>query len=170
MDEISLNQRSILSGGYRGIAFEMNEPHDGYKWTYYVFLNLENFADRELAESLWLEGQTDERFPKRKYYDYYRNAFLTDLEFHGGITWYSKRFNSSDQRIIKIGCDYGHLWDEGKYYTQYMVLRDVQATIDDVHRKSQYLVNCQGNGNLYPEESGRYENSRFSSNEWLATK
>ncbi|MDA3779876.1 MAG: hypothetical protein PF487_06610 [Bacteroidales bacterium] len=56
---------------------------------------------------------------------------MTELDWHGGLTWYSKEhgFDGSG-KVIKIGCDYSHLWDEGQYYDLDQVKFDCKRTIE----------------------------------------
>lgn len=52
---------------------------------------------------------------------------------HGGCTWYSKESTVDDKkRLVKFGCDYSHLWDEGKTYTLESVYSDVKNSINSL--------------------------------------
>jgi hypothetical protein len=161
---------TITRGSYRGIGFEINHPTENYKFTYYISLNLRNIKDIELADSLWLEA-VPTGYGNSKTYNYYDVPLFGKIHFHGGITWYSKSFNSNDNKLVKIGCDYNHSWDEYKYYDIEMVLEDVKQTIDDIHKEIVYLMFCHGDGSLIPEPLGKYsKHGDFWSNAYIQNK
>lgn len=124
---------------HRGVTYTLN--HHGISsyssrgiWCYYLHL-LENMFQR--AEDFALFNRepevTEYAGSKREHYDYYS---IPDLEFHGGVTFYSKDgFMDRDGNrftALKIGCDYNHLWDEESGYWQGMedVARDAMRSID----------------------------------------
>jgi hypothetical protein len=146
---------TITRGNYRGIVFEINHPDENYKFTYYISLDLERFQDKEFADSLWLTA-TETGIGKQKRYKYSDIDFFNEIHFHGGITWYSKLFSLNDDRIIKIGCDYNHSFDQWNFYDLDDVLNDVRKTIDDIHENSTYLLFCHGDGSLVQENKGLY--------------
>ena len=142
----TIEPREVMQtrGVYKGVSYNICHPFSHYKWTYYIYLRLDLFQDKELAESLWLTAEKpDERF-ETKFYRYYNNKLINNLWFHGGCTWYSKEYDSNDNRVIKIGCDYSHLWDEGRHYTIDGVLEAAKATIDDLHENYVYGEACEG--------------------------
>lgn len=144
----------LTRGEYRGIPFEINHPDNGYSFAYYVYLNLEHFEDKQLAESLWVDAVKGEF---RKIYRMEKIPFLNDIYFHGGLTWYSKSFSLSDDRVVKAGCDYGHDFDQYRFYDIHMVLEEVKRTINDIHDSTKYLMYCNGCGELVSETEGRYD-------------
>ena len=128
-----LIKETVWCGAYKNIAFEVNEPTENYKWRYYIFIKLDWIQDKELANDLWLETEDITIVPERprRSYPYMQNSFLSSLEFHGGITWYSKKYDIEGRKVIKIGCDYNHAFDERRIYSKSDVFDDVKATIND---------------------------------------
>ena len=132
--KMELIERNLQKGAYRKIAFEISEPTEEYNfYNYYIYIVLDFIQDEEMADDLWLEPVDGTIIPERprKMYPYLENPLLSSLDFHGGITFYSKYFDSQDRRQIKIGCDYNHLFDQDRYYNQSEVLEEVKNTIDD---------------------------------------
>lgn len=85
-------------------------------WTYYLSFHERQFT-LEQFNKLWLKPIREATQTKRVMYNYDVHPF-TELELHGGITFYEKSggTESSPIRVVKIGCDYNHLWDrEGGY-------------------------------------------------------
>lgn len=157
---------------YRGITCEIAESESVLPeywpkgWTYYIYLRPDRFEDAELGRSVWLRAKPLAR-TERKHFDYYRNEFLSSLEFHGGITYYSQEIVGG-VRAIRVGCDYQHLWDDGRTYRLDDLVRDAKATVDDLHKRCSYFFWCHGNGKLYHESEGVYIQGNFHSNEYLA--
>lgn len=103
-------------------------------WNYYVYLSeskIENFS------SFWLEQEIKEFSvggTKYLHCDYY-NSPLSDVYWHGGVTlWEPLNERLLGQRIIKIGCDYSHLFDQenGYDYTLEDVYSDCIHTIEEL--------------------------------------
>ncbi len=133
-----MEEKMEWSGKYRNIYFKICnfDYGDGKKdkWTFYVYINL-NQMPRRIAEKLWLKPKRT-KFPSgyRTHYDYYVWPFK-DMEFHGGITWYSKQTGfDKNPRIIQVGCDYMHLWDAEQLYNQNYIESDVKQCIDSLYR------------------------------------
>lgn len=124
-------------GDYKGVDFEINNltssPNDIYPsgethWTYYLHLRLNGIPEENDPDSYWLERKKNGTY---RYYAYYKHSVMSDLDWHGGITWYSKeRGFDGEERVIKIGCDYSHLWDEGYYHDLEDVKNDCKRTIE----------------------------------------
>ncbi len=136
----AINNRSVWYGVYRGVRFEINrftysETDTEYKWTHYIILNIDEQLRHEMAEKFWLEPEyrkMSEESRERLHYDYYKSP-VGDIEFHGGCTFYSKETKIDDKiRVVKIGCDYQHLWDEGKHYDLNYVYTEVKQSIDSL--------------------------------------
>lgn len=132
------NTREVTMFRYRDIFVEVKAPQkpaiemDG--WVYYLYLQLDWFEDTALGESLWLPLVGDDRPMYRPNY----HEFLVSLWWHGGLTWYSKHLGLQEERVIQVGCDYQHLWDQGQHYTRDQVMRDAQRTIDNLHDQVVY--------------------------------
>lgn len=173
-----IKDKKVWAGSHLGVGFEINnwktEPntidhHWREHWTYYIFLHIDRIPEQYDPESFWLSGN---KIGRHVHYNYYEHPILGSIEFHGGCTWYSKEqgFDESE-RVIKIGCDYQHYWDEGKQYRLESVLRDVQNTIEDFRNKvAMYKYWCSGNGKLYDLEDGIIKDESFFSNEYYGDK
>lgn len=168
-------------GVYRGVNFEINKfksfsgMAQSFSWTHYLWIHLNRIP--ETYTSLWLKGKKDERFG-RVHYDYHKNEIINGIEFHGGCTWYSKEYGfDGDKKVIKIGCDYQHLWDEGRIYSLEYVLSEVKKSIDSfISLVPDYKYRCCGNGKLYSHNEGIEKDGSFYSMEyygkeqWFADK
>jgi len=171
--EVKESKLKKWAGIYRGVNFEINNWPNGYdgkeNWTYYLILCLSRIPEENKPNSYWLKGKKQRSFIN---YDYYKHPVINNIEFHCGITWYSKeRGFDGDEKVIKIGCDYSHYWDEGHYYDLQTVQYDVKNTIDKfLEFVPDYKYWCSGNGNLYSLKDGILENGRFVSNEYLNSK
>jgi hypothetical protein len=138
-----LQYRITYSGTHKNISYEI--VHWGINrgeytplnngngcWNYYLYISertWENFSD------FWLPSEVCEFSPSgTKYFniDYYSSPLNVD-QWHGGITlWEQKNAELAPQRYIKIGCDYQHLHDQGRYYDVSDLVADVYATIDAI--------------------------------------
>ena len=140
---MKLQESNLVTGIYNDIIFEISKPVDNYEfYNYYIYIVLDFIEDDDVAEELWLEPMDGTIIPERprKRYPYLENDLLIDLDFHGGITYYSKGFDSEDRRRIKIGCDYNHLSDQYRVYNQSEVISDIKNTIDDFLNKVDYKL------------------------------
>ena len=168
--EIAENKTRKWSGIYRGVNFEINNwqnKWDGKEnWTYYLILFLDRIPEENNPKSYWLRG-------RKNYghilYDYYEHPVIGNISFHGGCTWYSKeRGFDGDEKVIKIGCDYSHLWDEGRYYNLNIVISDLRNTIDKfLEFVPDYKYWCCGNGKLYNLIDGIVKDGNFYSREYF---
>lgn len=131
----------VWTGVHNGVRFEINnyayedgKPLD--KWTHYLWIRLDEQLSKEVADSLWLKPRPERMRPNGKVwvtYDYYDSP-IRKIVFHGGCTWYSKESTEDDPlRVIKVGCDYQHIWDEGKNYTLDYVYEQVKLSIMSFH-------------------------------------
>lgn len=160
----TIKHKEVWNGEYRGIKFEIQKFHlcEKEAWTYYIYINLERIPKKYKPNSFWLRDKNG-----KGHYDYYSHC-MSDIQFHGGMTWYSKVFSSKIHRIIKIGCDYQHYHDEGCYYHVDMIILDVKETIDSFRDMIKgYKYWCIGNGGLYDESEGTIENGVFHSNDYI---
>ena len=112
------------------VKIEHQYSFTGDCWTYYLYLSPERIPDKEKAEGIWLPPTYDDK--DRVHYDYYECCWLSELGWHGGVTWYSKESSpDARMRLIKIGCDYQHAWDRDQYYNVEMIEQDAKATIEE---------------------------------------
>jgi hypothetical protein len=87
--------------------------------------------DKKLADSLWIDG---EKSAEASHYTYvpYGLSPLGNVEMHGGITFYARHIADNGDRLVEIGCDYNHSWDDGRDYKIEHVIMEARATVDDV--------------------------------------
>ena len=173
-----IKEKKVFSFVYRGISVEINNwkeenSYDGKTnhWTYYLFLNLSRFTDEKLARKLWIQAKaqnpkSEKPCERRKYHGYSKISFLNSIDFHGGITYYSKLYSHYGEKMIQIGCDYDHLYDNPDHETIESVKNDAIRSIDDFYSKTEYLLMCQGNGELVKESEGIYYQNCFYSLEY----
>ena len=156
----NLRQKTVWSGTHRGITFEIQNFKTGgtpsfpekYCWTFYLFLNMKQIPDN-MRDAFWLAPKSDDK--GRISYDYYE-SIISDLDWHCGITWYSKISGlDGDTEIVKIGCDYQHYWDEGRNYDVEYVRREAVQCIESLFSKVPDMkVWCRGCGAYYKPDDG----------------
>lgn len=155
--EIKLREKRLWSGVHREIAFEVvnwsffNKDEERAldwidrsptgNWNFYLYLHEKKCVD---FKSLWLRDKI-KRWSKggAKYCsnDYsYTASRVARIDFHGGITYYEKMGHSKEFRCIKVGCDYAHLWDEGKEYDEKEVASDAVRAIDSAYDLGMFFV------------------------------
>lgn len=133
----------VYAGTYMDIQYEIRnwEMGDGKPgWAFYIFLREAQIPER-FAE-VWLKGKKME-FSKHIMYNY-NNTFIDNLDWHMGCTFYEKvaGFDKSP-RVVKIGCDYQHLYDEGKIYQIDYVMREAEMCIESLHSMVKVLKWCR---------------------------
>ena len=120
-----LRHKNVWHGEYKGFMFEIvNWSFGTYgdkqdKWNHYVLI--QEWKQKELFEQLNKFVQDGGEF------DYYA-APCADWEWHYGITYGEK----TSPRVIKVGCDYQHAWDEGRQYDLDFVYSEALKTIDSI--------------------------------------
>ena len=123
MKEFKGNQRWI--GIYKSIKFEIvkwnndytpetEQFNTGYKWCAYIFVK-----PRRIKVS---NGRID-------YYKMY-----SDVEMHGGITYWHRVQNSTKDIVDCIGCDYCHSWDYKDSYDHKLIDRDEEEILFDIKK------------------------------------
>lgn len=139
----ALRYKEEWSGTHQGVPFKINfwgkntSMNDGHGvWNYYVFLR-EDFTPN--FESLWLEDTVYKwkpEAPGRITHDYYKIP-ASDVDWHGGVTYYSKHGHTDGYRCVELGCDYSHLWDAEAGYPHDLawVLGDCIETINQLVEK-----------------------------------
>jgi hypothetical protein len=134
-EEPKLSNHKSYYGVYKGVQFEIKNfwtEYSGNSWCHYIRINLDKQLTKEQADKFWLEPKKRETLSGHRIsYDYY-DSIINGIEFHGGCTWYSKESSPDepDNRVVKIGCDYQHLWDEGNSYGLNYVYDEVKQSID----------------------------------------
>lgn len=183
------SHKDVWNGTYRGIAYEVCRwRHETGKslasvgpihltltkdnWNYYLHINMKQVPEEYLARfdaKVVTEGDWAK---KHLHYDEH-STVLADLEWHCGITFYEKTIHPDGHTmIIKAGCDYAHLYDEGVVFDIDSVERDAKATIDDLWDKAPYLlVWCQQDGCMASPNDGEVnEHGSFVCNGCLKKK
>jgi len=152
-----MRNKIVWGDEYRGIHFQIenfsfseNEPKD--KWAFYLFIKLDQMPG-DVAKRFWLEP-TKQLIGNRKTYAYYEEALINGIDFHCGCTWYSKESGfDDDPRIVKIGCDYQHLYDEDQSYSAESIAFDAKQAIDSLIKMVPNIkVRCGWTGK-YVEET-----------------
>jgi len=105
--------------------------------------------DKEVADKFWLPPHYDEK--GRVSYRYY-DSIISNIEFHGGCTWYSKESSIDEKdRHIKVGCDYQHSWDMGTDYGLNYIKNQAELSIESLLNITPVLVHCSGCGVYYED-------------------
>lgn len=126
-------------------------------WTFYVYFKEEFFQSAEDWALFDLPNQIHE------FYGTTREDFpyddIPEFSWHGGPT-YGKRgdYLGRDGKrwnYVKIGCDYGHLWDrEGGFPDDLAsVRRDAERVVDELHKRFPQNLICSWSGKVaHPSE------------------
>ena len=136
----------VYTGKYKGVPYEIRKWHGGYStiWNYYLYFIEEQMPDDFGA--IWLKGKRmvlDGRKTRHTHYKY-EETWIGDLEWHCGCTYYEKSSGfDGAPRSVKAGCDYNHIWDEGRSYSIDQIERDVAECIDSLLRRVKVLLWCQ---------------------------
>lgn len=172
--------KDVWTGQHMGVSFEINhwvskgfsfQPEEKHNWTHYIYLWVDRIPESHNPLSFWIKGKKHENYSHISY-DYYGHSVINSIEFHGGITWYSKEAGfDGAKKIIKIGCDYQHAWDDGQEYDIDYVLSEVQKTIESFRLLvPDYKYWCTGNGKLYDLKDGVLIDETFHSFEYYSDK
>lgn len=134
-----LDHGEYWHGTYKGVGFKIvkwplkHRPdlfgHE-FVWNYYIYLNLDKINEAD-AKKLWIRAYANKYSHGRKMYRYYDCKPLTDIEMQGGITWYKKSYGLQDEKIIEIGCDYNHAWNDREYQLE-EIYEDLKQSIESV--------------------------------------
>ena len=143
-----------------GLRFEVHRWRIGDKpaWNYYIHIPIEQLP-RDARTTFNLRGKTTQFSPDgRRYlrYEYGSAMVVSDLDWHGGITFYEKhRDEWGKVDGYKLGCDYLHLWDEDMEYDSESVAREARASIDKLYEHIPDLrQRCTWDGKYYPTDEG----------------
>ncbi len=169
---IKARESNKWKGEYNGVRFEVVkwsfddclEDSEKIIWNFYLFISIPQLPVK-LRKQFWLKGTKKET---RVSYDYYKSP-VADIEFHYGCTYYAKTCGfDGDKKIIQVGCDYNHYWDEGHEYRIEEVLLDVKAAINSFWELvPDYKCRCHGTGKFYRRNKGTFNGKgAFFSNEY----
>jgi hypothetical protein len=166
---MKLNKKDVWAGMYRGVTFEITNWGERirsfsenwrytHNWNYYIFIPLDLVKNKDLRQKLIAKRK------KTSYgtiYDYDNVPMIHSIDMHGGVTYYDV-LAGRKSRIIKIGCDYGHLYDEAWAETVDSVSSDCKKTIDTLKDSGVLYNRCQGNGKIVEEKDGYYTKDKDS--------
>jgi len=153
--EVGNDKVIVYHDTYRGVTWEINhiERTYGQWWTYYILLNRNRMEPEQFElfnapiETYELGGK------KRKHYDYNK---IPSIDLHGGCTFYNKDKNTSlEYFILKIGCDYHHIWDEEQSYQLEDIIADVKKSIDSFLSRYTYKRWCGNCGAIVNISDGK---------------
>lgn len=137
-----MRETKIWRDKYKDISFEINnfQIGDTDQWTFYLIIRLEQMPEK-IRDRFWLKPsyfKTNRKWKmkRRMYYNYNEEPLIENIVWHGGCTWYSKlkSFDDPKNKVIQIGCDYAHAWDQGQYYNIDFVLSETKTAIDSLYR------------------------------------
>jgi len=165
LQEMAGEKKTQWGGTYNGVNWEIQnfgerihgEP--GGNWTFYLYFHLNKIPKENDPDSFWLSSKPDDK--GRVHYDYYKHGILSSIEWHCGMTWYSKESGFDGAiRTVKAGCDYSHYWDEQQSYNVEYVLMEVKDAIDSFRKMVPgYKYHCGRWGGLHsPSEVEILEN------------
>jgi hypothetical protein len=129
-NKIELKHKDMWTFKYRDIYCEIHHWGVGYMcdgkgmWNSYIYLmkdKVKNFDD------LLCKGRKGSYGKNWKY-----EEIKQDFNFHGGITFYEVIRNEFNGKTIgvKIGNDYGHLYDDEVTWSEEKLLIDLKKVID----------------------------------------
>jgi hypothetical protein len=111
--------------------FRFGETDHQDRWTFYLYLALEQFPESlrdqmKTKVTFLTSGSRIETLPD--------DSFINTLDWHCGITYAAKETkDETPLTLYKYGCDYQHLWDEGKLYSAKELEVDAKACIDSLY-------------------------------------
>jgi len=161
--QTELQHSDIWTGRYRGITFKIKrwrwsaESKDN--WAYYLYVNEQQFPKSE-RDAYIISPTKDTKGRLR--YDY-MNCGWNNIDAHGGWTFYERSGGYLDTPCgIKIGCDYGHCFDEGCRYDEKEILVEVQRSIDQLHNAvTGFMVWSEMDGNYRTEAETETFNAEY---------
>lgn len=160
---MKLNHKDIWSFIYRGISVEI--VHWGVsdycpkgKWNLYLYINTDNIGNKELKKTFLPKLEKVSWGGKNnKIYDIYSCSLANGLDLHGGVTYLNVE-NVNGRKILKVGCDYSHLYDDLKTWNENILANHGMAAVNKLHELTNILIFCSGHGGFYPESAGEYTN------------
>jgi hypothetical protein len=155
-----LREKQLWKGtSPEGIAYEIQFWGKGHMcdgqgmWNYYIVIPQDQLRAADW-EKVWLPVVSMHRWSSGRAspsYDEY-SSILSAGEFHGGITFYEKGCDpDGDHKWIKVGCDYGHLWDRevGYAYSLDYVQGDALRTCKKLAEVLNPLARCTYTGQYF---------------------
>jgi len=161
------NKLNTYYGKYLGIPYEIvyksaDDVADKYyyqrdRWNYYLYLSEIQFS-KDFFNSIWLKGRKSEFLSSAKFLIYdYDQTVISNLEFHGGCTYYRKYAGfDGETRVVKIGCDYSHLFDLDYKYILPDIEEELRNTIQKLHSITTVYDRCQKCGKKFIVDSSNH--------------
>ena len=155
-----MEHRHIWNGKHRGVAFEVHRWQLGHRdcWNYYLHIPVDQLPE-DMRATFNLRGINFQFTPdsrKSMRYEYGSATIISDLDWHGGITFYEKHrdvWGKVDG--YKLGCDFAHYCDEGMEYDLETVGREARRSIDKLYECIPNLkLCCTWDGRYYPANEG----------------
>ena len=130
-------------GGY----FEQSFPSG--IWNGYIFINKKQLTPQKFFKLLCKQRQFRTLSRGRKYWDYSKLDKYFDM--HGGITYFQPLREEFSGKIdgIQVGCDYAHLYDEGRMYNENHVKADLEKSVDT-------FINAFPDYKVWDQKDGKY--------------
>lgn len=159
----------ILNHGRLKFGYDTQMEPSGGTWCYYVvvselMLPAEQFAEFWLAPSAHDTRSNGISYPN---YDYCSAPFA-DVDWHGGVTFYEKLGGIDGMpRSVKIGCDFAHLWDQGREFNYEIVEIEAKRTIDQLRAMYPFYRKCCYSGRWQPESEMIEKDGKLWSKEGL---
>lgn len=157
-----LRKITCWQGEFQGVRFEIKNWQLGEmnNWNYYLHIPKEQIPDGALpffdlpAEKFQMSSDDREHIVFK---DYTTAPLISDLDWHGGMTWYDKHFNGFGEITgFELGCDYAHYWDKGHNYSLSSVQFDVERTINELWNRIPNLKLCCNWDGKYYDKSDMY--------------
>ena len=162
--KIELRHFDSWRGKYRGVNFEIIKWQfqivEKDNWNYYLIINEQQFPI-EVRDKYVLPPLKDEK--GRLYYEYGKSDDWSNIDAHCGWTFYDiLGGHANTPRVVKIGCDYTHLWDEGRRYDEEGIIQEVKQSIDMLHEAvAGFLIWSEMNGNYRTEIETEIFNTKY---------
>lgn len=173
-DSIALKKRD----SYLDIQFEISNHgresgrKPGGTWCYYVTVS-EDMLSPEAFTEFWLEPSSFNRRSSGRSdptYSYYEARFA-GAAWHCGVSWYEKLGGiDGQQRAVKIGCDFAHLWDEDREFDFSQVRHECIQTIDELRCMYAFKRRCAYTGQWLPEDELILDGERLYSPDGMAKR
>ena len=129
-----MDKTTTYSDSYKGVPFELAFYQPDYAvegWWCSYFKIKKSDCSEKVWEQIVLEPEVSEYWA-RPHFSYMQMPLISNLPFHGGITFYTQLYCPEQKEIwaVKVGCDYHHYQDEEHTYTLEQVRSDIFAVID----------------------------------------
>lgn len=101
-------------------------------WTSYFYINKAQVTPEVWTQVLLTPEVSAFGGRERVFYNYPGTELLNSIPLHSGMTFYEPQVDAAKMEVwgVKVGCDYNHYWDGGKYYTLESVMADIKEAVD----------------------------------------